>query len=452
MPSRPSVHILVLGDVTRSPRIKNHSKSFAKEGWRVKFSGYMGSQPDTDEDIQYCYIPEPPSCLDVLPRILSLPLKWLFLSVCLLFHLILHMREDIILVQSPPAAPTFSVINFFAFFKGCPICIDWHNYGYTILSATSRQQTLTASIYKFMEISFAAWFFNPKSYVKTSHFTVSEALKEDLLRQTGIDAIVVYDRPTNEFKPTSLEDAHKLFIRLSQTYPQLRNLSGSTEGTVFTEVSSPPNGSCQWRSDRPALVVSGCSWTPDDDFTVMIEALDIYNTVVASSPNIHYHKLICIVTGKGPLKTHFQAMIAERNWEHVEVLTPWLEWNDYLLLLGSADLGVSLHHSTSNLDLPMKVVDLLGAEVPVLALTYPALSELLPDGQLGYHFSTPNELANHLEQLLMPKEDFQGVGDSLDLIRLRRNIHTLKQSPDMSWHTHWCSTVLPVCRQLVSAR
>lgn len=88
-----------------------------------------------------------------------------------------------------------------------------------------------------------------------------------------------------------------LSCSLSQNYPQLRNLSGSTEGTIFTEVTNSSKGSCQWRSDRPALVVSGCSWTPDDDFTVLMEALDIYNTVVASSPNIHYHKLICIVTG-----------------------------------------------------------------------------------------------------------------------------------------------------------
>lgn len=59
--------------------------------------------------------------------------------------------------------------------------------------------------------------------------------------------------------------------------------------------------------------------------------------------------------GRGPLKSHFQAIIAKRNWKHVEVLTPWLEWDDYPLLLGSADLGVSLHRSTSKLDLPMKV-------------------------------------------------------------------------------------------------
>ncbi len=85
--------------------------------------------------------------------------------------------------------------------------------------------------------------------------------------------------------------------RLSFTYPQLASPDGDPLATAFTKLDES-SGTCSWRGDRPALVVSGCSWTPDDDFTLMVEALDIYNATVASSPNIRFHKLICIVTGE----------------------------------------------------------------------------------------------------------------------------------------------------------
>ncbi|VDD80885.1 unnamed protein product [Mesocestoides corti] len=453
MKSRPSIHVLVLGDVTRSPRIKNHAKSFSEDGWRAKFSGYRGDKPVSDDgvgdDVVYSYIMEPPAYLDnYFPRMLALVIKMIFLSIWLFFHLVKNMHEDLLFVQSPPAAPTLVVVYCFALLKRCPVCIDWHNYGYTILDATSKQMSVASRVYRFMELTFASWFLNSNALVKTRHFAVSKALHLDLHDKTGIEALVVYDKPTKDFRPTAVDDAHKLFVRLSLTYPQLGGLDGAAQSTIFTEVYDESSGACRWRVDRPALVVSGCSWTPDDDFTVMVDALDIYNAAVASSPNIHFHKLVCVVTGRGPMKPHFQEVLRKKDWKHVVVLTPWLEWTDYPLLLGSADLGVSLHRSTSNLDLPMKVVDLIGAEVPVLALTYPALSELLPHGQLGYHFSTAEGLANQLIHLLMPKEDFEGVGDSPDLVRCRRNLRKLKQV-SKDWHAQWMETVSPTCAELV---
>ncbi len=77
--------------------------------------------------------------------------------------------------------------------------------------------------------------------------------------------------------------------RLSFTYPQLASPDGDPLATAFTKLDES-SGTCSWRGDRPALVVSGCSWTPDDDFTMMVEALDIYNVKVKFFLKIKSHK------------------------------------------------------------------------------------------------------------------------------------------------------------------
>lgn len=43
------------------------------------------------------------------------------------------------------------------------------------------------------------------------------------------------------------------------------------------------------------------------------------------------------------------------QFSRVSFRSLWLEASDYPLLLGAADVGVSLHASSSGLDLPMKV-------------------------------------------------------------------------------------------------
>lgn len=43
---------------------------------------------------------------------------------------------------------------------------------------------------------------------------------------------------------------------------------------------------------------------------------------------------MCVITGRGPLKCHYQLMISKLKWNKVLIITPWLENNDYPILLG----------------------------------------------------------------------------------------------------------------------
>jgi hypothetical protein len=70
--------------------------------------------------------------------------------------------------------------------------------------------------------------------------------------------------------------------------------------------------------------------------------------------------LIIMVTGRGPLREEFKERLSEMTLRSVSFHFAWLAPDQYARLLASADLGVSLHASSSDLDLPMKVSDMLG--------------------------------------------------------------------------------------------
>lgn len=77
----------------------------------------------------------------------------------------------------------------------------------------------------------------------------------------------------------------------------------------------------------------------------------------------------------------------KKNWSKVSIETVWLDADDYPILLSLCNLGVCLHYSSSGLDLPMKVVDMFGAGIPVLAVNYRCIGELVKNNKNGYTFN-----------------------------------------------------------------
>lgn len=93
------------------------------------------------------------------------------------------------------------------------------------------------------------------------------------------------------------------------------------------------------RSDRPALLVSSTSWTPDEDFGILLKALKQYENrakELANKKGKALPKLLVIVTGKGPLRDKYMAEIddMQKSWEWVRCISLWLEAEDYPIILG----------------------------------------------------------------------------------------------------------------------
>lgn len=88
-----------------------------------------------------------------------------------------------------------------------------------------------------------------------------------------------------------------------------------------------------------------------------------------------------VVTGAGPQKKMFLEKFEQFNKldgkRKVKIEAKWLEIDDYPLMVASADLGVCMHMSSSNLDLPMKVVDMFSCQLPCFAFDYPTIGELV---------------------------------------------------------------------------
>lgn len=70
-------------------------------------------------------------------------------------------------------------------------------------------------------------------------------------------AVTLYDRPGPQFKMITLIEKHYLLEKMNLNY--------------FTKLTE--SGEVELLPDRPGLLVSSTSWTPDEDFSILLQAL-----------------------------------------------------------------------------------------------------------------------------------------------------------------------------------
>ncbi|KAI8119684.1 hypothetical protein FF38_14025 [Lucilia cuprina] len=443
---RRNACIIVLGDIGRSPRMQYHAVSLLEENYNVDFIGYNETKPlevlSTAEPKCKIHKLTPVPAINLTP-ILKLIFKTIWQTLSLMIALVAIRRPNFLLVQNPPGIPTLVVSYLYCAVTRTRLIIDWHNYTYTILGLGIRGGE-TSKICRLSK-----WIEKWCGRKANANFCVTTAMKEDLSYNWNIRNIVVlYDRPPSQFHPIDLTAKHNLFMKLSKDYPQFLpksydNLkeSGILEETALTQKLS--NGIVVDKPERMGILVSSTSWTPDEDFGLLLKALQAYEQEASNNPD-KFPFLMCIITGKGPQKEEYQRQIKKLKFTKVGIITPWLETEDYPVILGAADLGVCLHWSSSGLDLPMKIVDMFGCGLPVCAYNFKCLNELVRPGQNGFIFESHQQLA---QQLILWFENFPNNQSLLESKELFRK--NLEKFQSLRWHENWQSNALPVFNTFV---
>jgi len=415
--------VIVLGDLGRSPRMQYHAVSLADGGGEVDLIGFEGAPPFPAVSANPRIHVHP-----LADRSVSTPARGgvgrfviasLFRAARQAFRLwrvLMRVpKPDTILVQNPPAVPTLGVAWLVATLRGARLVIDWHNLSHSVAAIRlgERHRAVRA-----LARSERRW-----GRRAGAHLAVSHAMAAWLQREYGVRATVVYDRPPQAFSRPSPADQAALWAKVAPT--------------------------AGLGVDRIPLVVCPTSWTPDEDFDLLLEALERADRTltgrggsldpparVADPPPPEAPRapqLAVFLTGKGPMREAFETRAARRHFKTIAVRTLWLEPADYPVCIGMADLGLCLHQSASGLDLPMKLADFRGPGVPAAAFDYsPVLGEVLTAGKEGVTFRDPGDLA----KLLVSVATRSVTSDS----PLGRSRTWLAAHPSERWEDHWKQT------------
>jgi len=285
-------------------------------------------------------------------------------ALALLIALCRITRPNVIVVQTPPAIPTVLVAWCVARMRGSRLVLDWHNLGWTMLAARLTGTHPLVRVARQVE--------RLSAKMADMHLAVSVALAQHLRTTCGLTPVrVLRDRPADVFHARRHDETMRARVR------QLAGLPASA---------------------RPAIVISPTSWTRDEATDLVFAAADALELMWRGRGPVD--GLIVVLSGIGAGRAAFEQRLRARTGARVHIVTTWVSGDDYPALIAGADAGLSLHRSSSGLDLPMKICDLFGASLPVCALDYgPTLRELITLDGNALLFADGNELASCLDQL-----------------------------------------------------
>lgn len=465
------VTIVVLSDIGRSPRMVNHAfalmKAFGKDadqlrldvvclqGEKSRLNEYDSNEPlasstiittnatttantatgatvaapvvlnsDSKAKVYFHYLKDINTNRTRMgmPRAVLLVIKGIYALASMFYYLLFSCSSpDVMILQNPPAIPALAVmiivarihglisfVTSFGKIKHQPIVIiDWHNLGFSMFEMKYRKNHLIVKGARLYE--------KYLSQYADLHFTVTDAMKiwlNQYFKLPSNHMSVLYDKPPDTFHQLTKQE--KIAFLSSN---KIKKLIGWNEGEK--------------------IIISSTSWTPDEDFSILKEAIKLLQkeTDQTNLPVLRF-----VITGKGPLRESFEKEIESilDQSQKVYVKFAWVEAADYPLLVGCADLGICLHTSTSGLDLPMKVVDLFGAGVPCLAVHFSCLDELVKHNENGLVFKDANELASQVVHLFSPLKQRKLELSSIDVLQEG----ALKWS-SRRWQQEWEEKALP---------
>ena len=246
----------------------NHAVSFAENvNCTVDFIGYQGSSLPAKleqlgaDRIRVVYLST--SLIDVLknlPRFLYLvyAVTRIVYQVLQLLWTLVFGNYDAIIVQNPPSIPIFlvlfiylkaqQVVSLVAGFSCTKLIIDWHNYGYTILEANGVRGRLN---------DIARWYELTLGGMAHAHLTVSKAFQKDIMRQVNVSQVhVLYDLAVEgKFRELQEEERANFLTKV--------DLAQMVDGNTM-------------KRQRPLILITSTSYTPDEDIGLLVSALKIY--------------------------------------------------------------------------------------------------------------------------------------------------------------------------------